>query len=81
MGVGALGPTTEPATKRVEGAPRQEPGENTSFLRACHSFLSGLARVQHLLVEAQPVLEALLKKPPAMISVVVTFYEISKIWF
>ena len=70
--VGALGRTMEPVAKSVEEAPRLEPGEtiNCSVFKS-HGFLSGLARVRHLLAVAHPVLEAHLKPLVATLSVVV----------
>jgi len=57
MGVGAHGPTMEPAAEPVEEAPKPEPG---------------LARVQHFPVVAPHVLEALPKTPTATPSAVLS---------
>ena len=76
MGVGVLGLTMEPAAKHVEEAARPEPGETINSCKLvlaypAHPCLSGLARVRHLPVEGQTVLEALLRPPVATTSVVV----------
>ena len=64
----------EPAAKPVEEAPKLEPGDNTST-SSSHG-LSGLARVLHLPVVAQPVLEAHTKTPTATPSVVVSYHDL-----
>ena len=71
--VGAIGLPMEPAAKLVEEAPRPEAGE--FLLQAQLGLLSGLARVQHHPVVAQPVLEALPKTPTATPSAVVSHHD------